>query len=179
MAVGSRLAASLDCAAHPDIVPADPSSAPFPLVAALIVPGPDVVLSDVMTNPLRTGLLTTLREQAETRGDAGEPMAQFRVLGSQLRGLEVPPERAPSMVDEHLVLAVAAAYAEGTTIMCGLQEPRVKESDRLEAAAAMLRVNGVTLRIAGSDLIVLVAGTFRAAARMPTTWITGSRCRPW
>lgn len=142
------------------VVPADPSSAAFPIVAALIVEGSDLILSDVMTNPLRTGLFTTLREmgasieESEVRGDAGEPMAQFRVRASKLRGVEVPPERAPSMIDEYLVLAVAAAFAEGTTIMRGLQELRVKESDRLEATAAMLRVNGVQIEIVGDDLIV-------------------------
>jgi 3-phosphoshikimate 1-carboxyvinyltransferase len=142
------------------VVPADPSSAAFPIVAALIVEGSDIVLSDVMTNPLRTGLFTTLREmgasieESHVRGDAGEPMAQFRVRASKLRGVEVPPERAPSMIDEYLVLAVAASFAEGTTIMRGLQELRVKESDRLEATAAMLRVNGVKVEISGNDLIV-------------------------
>jgi 3-phosphoshikimate 1-carboxyvinyltransferase len=142
------------------VVPADPSSAAFPIVAALIVEGSDIVLTDVMTNPLRTGLFTSLREmgasieQSEVRGDAGEPMAQFRVRASKLRGVEVPPERAPSMIDEYLVLAVAAGFAEGTTIMRGLQELRVKESDRLEATAAMLRVNGVKVEIVGDDMIV-------------------------
>jgi len=142
------------------VVPADPSSAAFPIVAALIVEGSDIVLPDVMTNPLRTGLFTTLREmgasidESETRGDAGEPMAQLRVRASKLRGVEVPPERAPSMIDEYLVLAVAASFAEGTTIMRGLHELRVKESDRLEATAAMLRVNGVAVEISGDDLIV-------------------------
>jgi 3-phosphoshikimate 1-carboxyvinyltransferase len=142
------------------VVPADPSSAAFPVVAALIVEGSDVVLSDVMTNPLRTGLLTTLREmgasieESHVRGDAGEPMAQLRVRASKLRGVEVPPERAPSMIDEYLVLAVAAGFAEGTTIMRGLQELRVKESDRLEATAAMLRVNGVKVEISADDMIV-------------------------
>jgi 3-phosphoshikimate 1-carboxyvinyltransferase len=142
------------------VVPADPSSAAFPIVAALIVEGSDVILTDVMTNPLRTGLFTTLREmgasieESHVRGDAGEPMAQLRVRGSNLRGVEVPPERAPSMIDEYLVLAIAASYAEGTTIMRGLQELRVKESDRLEATAAMLRVNGVKAEISGNDLIV-------------------------
>lgn len=142
------------------VVPADPSSAAFPIVAALIVEGSDIVLSDVMTNPLRTGLFTTLREmggsieESHVRGDAGEPMAQFRVRASKLRGVEVPPERAPSMIDEYLVLAVAASFAEGTTIMRGLQELRVKESDRLEATAAMLRVNGVKVEISGNDMIV-------------------------
>ncbi|WP_316180785.1 MULTISPECIES: 3-phosphoshikimate 1-carboxyvinyltransferase [unclassified Bradyrhizobium] len=144
----------------PVIVPADPSSAAFPLVAALIVDGSDLVLSDVMTNPLRTGLFTTLREMGasieedDVRGDAGEPMARLRVRASKLRGVVVPPERAPSMIDEYLVLAVAAAYAEGTTVMRGLHELRVKESDRLEATAAMLRVNGVKVEITGDDLIV-------------------------
>jgi len=142
------------------IVPADPSSSAFPIVAALIVEGSDLILSDVMTNPLRTGLFTTLREmggsieETEIRGDAGEPMAQLRVRASKLRGVVVPPERAPSMIDEYLVLAVAASFAEGTTIMRGLQELRVKESDRLEATAAMLRANGVKVEIVGDDLIV-------------------------
>jgi 3-phosphoshikimate 1-carboxyvinyltransferase len=142
------------------VVPADPSSAAFPIVAALIVEGSELILSDVMTNPLRTGLFTTLREmgawieQTEVRGDTGEPMARLRVRASKLRGVEVPPERAPSMIDEYLVLAVAAAFAEGTTVMRGLQELRVKESDRLEATAAMLRVNGVKAEISGDDLIV-------------------------
>jgi 3-phosphoshikimate 1-carboxyvinyltransferase len=142
------------------VVPADPSSAAFPIVAALIVEGSDIVLSDVMTNPLRTGLFTTLREmgawieESQQRGDTGEPMAQLRVRASKLRGVEVPPERAPSMIDEYLVLAVAAGFAEGTTIMRGLKELRVKESDRLEATAAMLRVNGIKVEIAGDDLIV-------------------------
>ena len=123
------------------VVPADPSSAAFPIVAALIVAGSDVEFAEVMTNPLRTGLLTTLREmgakieESEVRGDAGEPMARLRVRASKLRGVEVPPERAPSMIDEYLVLAVAASYAEGTTTMRGLQELRVKESDRLQATA--------------------------------------------
>jgi 3-phosphoshikimate 1-carboxyvinyltransferase len=144
----------------PVVVPADPSSAAFPMVAALIVEGSDIVLSDVMTNPLRTGLFTTLREmgasieESHVRGDAGEPMAQFRVRASRLRGVDVPPERAPSMIDEYLVLAVAAGFAEGATIMRGLRELRVKESDRLEATAAMLRVNGVKVEISGDDMIV-------------------------
>jgi len=142
------------------VVPADPSSAAFPIVAGLIVEGSDIVLSDVMTNPLRTGLLATLREMGASieesgmRGDAGEPMAQLRVRASKLRGVEVPPERAPSMIDEYLVLAVAASFAEGTTTMRGLHELRVKESDRLAATADMLRVNGVKVEISGDDLIV-------------------------
>jgi len=146
------------------VVPADPSSAAFPIVAALIVPESDVTLTDIMTNPLRTGLFTTLREmgasieESHQRNDAGEPMAQFRVRASQLKGVTVPPERAPSMIDEYLVLAVAAAFAEGVTTMRGLQELRVKESDRLEATAAMLRVNGVEVEISGDDMIVVGKG---------------------
>jgi 3-phosphoshikimate 1-carboxyvinyltransferase len=156
------------------VVPADPSSAAFPVVAALIVEGSDIVLSDVMTNPLRTGLFTTLREmgasieETEARGDAGERMAQLRVRASKLRGVEVPPERAPSMIDEYLVLAVAASFAEGTTIMRGLQELRVKESDRLEATAAMLRVNGVKFEISGDDLIVEGRGHVPGAGLVAT-----------
>jgi len=142
------------------VVPADPSSAAFPIVAALIVEGSDLVLLDVMTNPLRTGLLTTLREmgasieESDTRRDTGEPMAQLRVRASRLRGVEVPAERAPSMIDEYLVLAVAASFAEGTSVMRGLKELRVKESDRLQATADMLRGNGVKVEICGDDLIV-------------------------
>src|SRR5712672_3363348 len=134
-------------------VPADPSSAAFPIVAALLVPGSDILLPDVMTNQLRTGLITTLREmgaaiiEEEVRQDGGEAMACFRVRHSALRGVEVPPQRAPAMIDEYPVLAVAAAFADGTTVMRGLKELRVKESDRLAATADMLRVNGVDVEI--------------------------------
>ena len=149
-----------ELAAAPVTVPADPSSAAFPMVATLIVPGSDLILTGVMTNPLRTGLLTTLREMGariemlDTRTDAGEPMADFRVRASDLRGVDVPADRAPSMIDEYPVLAVAAAFAQGTTVMRGLKELRVKESDRLAATADMLRANGVEVEIAGDDLIV-------------------------
>jgi 3-phosphoshikimate 1-carboxyvinyltransferase len=142
------------------MVPADPSSAAFPLVAALIVPGSDLVLEAVMTNPLRTGLYATLREMGakietlDPRDDGGEEVADLRVTASALKGVDVPAERAPAMIDEYPVLAVAACFAEGVTRMRGLQELRVKESDRLEATAAMLRTNGVTVEIEGDDLIV-------------------------
>ena len=141
-------------------VPADPSSAAFPLVAALIVPGSDVTLEAVMTNPLRTGLYTTLKEMGAkieilaTRDDGGEEVADLRVTACALKGVEVPPQRAPSMIDEYPILAVAAAFAEGVTRMRGLKELRVKESDRLEATAAMLRANGTEATIEGDDLIV-------------------------
>jgi 3-phosphoshikimate 1-carboxyvinyltransferase len=155
-------------------VPADPSSAAFPMVAALIAPGSDVFLADVMTNPLRTGLLTTLREMGaaispeETTSEGGEAMAGFRVRATPLRGVEVPAERAPSMIDEYPVLAVAAAYAEGTTVMHGLKELRVKESDRLAATAAMLRANGVEADIAGDDLMVHGRGRVAGGGRVAT-----------
>jgi len=146
--------------AAPVVVPADPSSAAFPLVAALIVPGSEIVLDGVMLNPLRAGLLTTLREMGATievmerRNEGGEDVADLRVRTSALKGVEVPPERAPTMIDEYPILAVAAAFAEGTTRMRGLKELRVKESDRLEATAALLRANGVETEIVGDDLIV-------------------------
>jgi len=142
------------------VVPGDPSSAAFPLVAALIRPGSELIIHDVMTNPLRNGLFTTLREMGAAiehsprPGQDGEPMASLRVTFSKLRGVEVPASRAPAMIDEYPVLAVAAAFAEGTTIMRGLHELRVKESDRLAATLALLRVNGVAAEIAGDDLIV-------------------------
>ena len=142
------------------VVPADPSSAAFPLVAALIMPGSELILDAVMTNPLRTGLLTTLREMGasiealEKRDDGGEEIADLRVRASALKGVDIPAERAPSMIDEYPVLAVAASFAEGPTRMRGLKELRVKESDRLTATADMLRANGITAEIEGDDLIV-------------------------
>lgn len=142
------------------LVPADPSSAAFPLVAALIVPGSELIVEAVMTNPLRTGLLTTLREMGasiealEKRDDSGEEVADLRVRTSALKGVDVPPERAPSMIDEYPILAIAASFAEGITRMRGLKELRVKESDRLVATADMLRANGVAVEIEGDDLIV-------------------------
>ena len=142
------------------VVPADPSSAAFPMVAALLVPGSDIFLPDVMTNPLRTGLIKTLREmgaaivEEEVRQEGGEAMAGLRIRHSPLRGVEVPPQRAPTMIDEYPILAVAAAFADGATVMRGLKELRVKESDRLAATADMLRVNGVEVGIFGDDLAV-------------------------
>jgi 3-phosphoshikimate 1-carboxyvinyltransferase len=145
---------------QPIAVPADPSSAAFPLVAGLIIPGSDLILDGVMMNPLRTGLFTTLGEMGasierlDARREGGEDVADLRVRAGPLRGIEVPADRAPSMIDEYPVLAVAAAFAEGTTVMRGLKELRVKESDRLAATADLLRANGVTVDIAGDDLIV-------------------------
>ena len=144
----------------PIVVPADPSSAAFPLTAALVTPGSDVVLEGVMMNPLRIGLIATLREMGaqiealEERNEGGESVADLRARFSELRGVDVPPERAPSMIDEYPVLAVAAAFAQGETRMRGLTELRVKESDRLAAMEAGLRANGIDCAIAGDDLIV-------------------------
>ena len=130
-------------------VPGDPSSAGFPLVAALIVPGSDIVIENVLMNPTRTGLLATLQEMGgnieilNPRNAGGEDVADLRVRSSELKGVTVPAARAPSMIDEYPVLAVAAAFAEGETLMQGLEELRVKESDRLAAVARGLEANGV------------------------------------
>ena len=146
-------------------VPADPSSAAFPAVAALLRPGSNVTLTAVGMNPRRTGLYETLREMGadlefiNARTEAGEPVADLRIRGSALRGVDVPPERAPSMIDEYPVLAVAAACAEGTTRMFGLAELRVKESDRLAMVADGLTACGVKVE-AGADSL-FVHGTGR------------------
>lgn len=147
-------------AAAPVAVPADPSSAAFALVAALIVPGSDIVIEGVMTNPLRIGLLVTLREmgarieELDRRQEGGEDVADLRVRASALRGVDVPANRAPTMIDEYPILAVAAAFADGTTRMRGLHELRVKESDRLAAVADGLDQAGVPCAIEGDDLVV-------------------------
>jgi 3-phosphoshikimate 1-carboxyvinyltransferase len=156
------------------VVPADPSSAAFPMVAALIVPGSDLILDAVMTNPLRTGLFATLKEMGgnieilATRDDGGEEVADLRILASKLKGVDVPRERAPSMIDEYLILAVAASFAEGTTRMRGLKELRVKESDRFAATAEMLRINGVSVEIDGDDLIVNGKGNVTGGGEVAT-----------
>lgn len=142
-------------AGHPELepcaltVPGDPSAAAFPLAAALIVPGSDLVIRDVGINPGRIGLIETLREMGadiETGSaseQGGEPVADIAVRAGSLRGMEVPASRAPSMIDEYPILSVIAACAEGTTRLNGLAELRVKESDRLGAIAAGLRAAGM------------------------------------
>jgi 3-phosphoshikimate 1-carboxyvinyltransferase len=146
------------------VVPSDPSSAAFPLVAALVTPGSDVVIEGVMMNPLRTGLVTTLLEMGalierlNERHEGGEDVADLRVRSSRLTGVVVPAGRAPSMIDEYPILAVAAAFAEGTTRMDGLHELRVKESDRLAAVAAGLAAAGVRHAVDGDSLIVEGSG---------------------
>lgn len=146
--------------AAPVLVPGDPSSAAFPIVAALLVPGSRVVVENVGLNPLRTGIITTLREMGAAlrveneRVAGGEPVGDVVAEYTALAGVTVPPGRAPSMIDEYPVLAVAAAAARGTTRMKGLAELRVKESDRLAATAALLTANGVRVEIEGDDMIV-------------------------
>ncbi|MFL5251876.1 MAG: 3-phosphoshikimate 1-carboxyvinyltransferase, partial [Rhodopila sp.] len=141
-------------------VPGDPSSAAFPLVAALLVPGSRVMIAGVGLNPLRTGLFTCLQEMGATitilnqRTEGGEPVCDLDVTAGALRAVDVPPERAPSMIDEYPVLAVAAACAAGTSRLRGLKELRVKESDRLAATVALLSVNGVQVEIEGDDMII-------------------------
>ena len=145
------------CTIH---VPGDPSSAAFPLVAGLIVPGSDVTVRNVSLNPRRTGLYQTLREMGATldignrRLSAGEEVGDIGVRATRLAGVEVPASRAPSMIDEYPILAVAAATAKGRTVMRGLNELRVKESDRLSAIARGLAACGVGATIDGDDLIV-------------------------
>src|SRR5262249_4444874 len=150
-----RLTGQPELIPQPVTVPADPSSSSFPLVAALLVAGSDVILNSVMMNPLRAGLFTTLSEMGasieaiERRLEGGEAVAELGVLA-----VELPSARGPSMIDEYPILAVAAAFAEGVTVMRGLKELRVKESDRLAATAALLRANGVKVEIEDDDLIV-------------------------
>ncbi len=144
----------------PVLVPADPSSAAFALVAATIVPGSEIVIEGMMMNALRTGLLATLVEMGaeievlDRRVEGGEEVADLRVRAASLRGVDVPPERAPSMIDEYPILAIAAAFASGETRMRGLAELRVKESDRLAAISRGLLQAGVEARIEGDDLFV-------------------------
>ena len=131
------------------VVPGDPSSAAFWMVAASIVPGSDVVIENVGLNPTRAGLLTALRmmgadiTEIDARVVGGEPVADLRVRHATLAGIVVPHDLAPSMIDEYPVLFVAAAFAEGATVARGAEELRVKESDRIAAMRAALSANGV------------------------------------
>jgi 3-phosphoshikimate 1-carboxyvinyltransferase len=149
-----------ELAAAPIAVPGDPSSAAFPLVAGLIVPGSGVTVTGVGLNPSRTGLFTSLIEMGadlifeNERVEGGEPVADLRVRAGELVGAEIPAERAPSMIDEYPILAVAASFARGRTVMRGLAELRVKESDRLSGTATGLAACGVKLAVEGDDLII-------------------------
>ncbi len=141
-------------------VPRDPSSAAFPVCAALIVEGSEITVPGVSQNPTRNGLYTTLVEMGadivfeNPREEGGEPVADLRVRASALKGVEVPPERAASMIDEYPVLAAVAAFAEGLTVMRGVGELRVKESDRIAAMARGLEANGVRVE-EGEDWFVV------------------------
>ena len=141
-------------------VPRDPSSAAFPVVAALLVEGSEVLVPNIGQNPTRNGLFTTLIEMGadivfeNERIEGGEPVADLRVRHSALKGVEVPPERAASMIDEYPILAALAATAEGPTIMRGVKELRVKESDRIDAMARGLEANGVTVE-EGEDFLIV------------------------
>ncbi len=144
------------------IVPRDPSSAAFPVCAALIVEGSDVLVPNIGLNPTRAGLFSTLREMGadltyeNEREEGGEPVADLRARFSpDMKGIEVPPDRAASMIDEYPILSVVAAYAEGDTVMKGVKELRVKESDRIEAMASGLRANGVSVED-GADWWVVI-----------------------
>jgi 3-phosphoshikimate 1-carboxyvinyltransferase len=155
-------------------VPADPSSAAFPLVAALIIPGSEATLQGTLLNPLRTGLFDTLREMGanlefDTHGDHGrEPAGDVTARWSELKGVTVPPERAPSMIDEYPILAVAAAFAEGTTVMRGIGELRVKESDRIALMARGLAACGVEVEEEPDGLIVHGRGRPKGGAEVTT-----------
>ncbi len=141
-------------------VPRDPSSAAFPVAAALLVEGSDIIVPGISQNPTRNGLFTTLVEMGaditfeNQRIEGGEPVADLQVRFGPLKGVEVPPERAPSMIDEYPILAAIAATAEGATIMRGIKEMRVKECDRIDAMARGLKANGVRIE-EGEDYLVV------------------------
>jgi 3-phosphoshikimate 1-carboxyvinyltransferase len=145
---------------RPIRVPADPSSAAFLAAAALICPGSEIIIENVLVNPTRIGFYLTLAEMGADiafeaqREQGGEPVADIRVKHSALRGVTVPPQRAPSMIDEYPMLAALAAYAEGDTVMQGLAELRVKESDRLAATEAGLQACGVAAIAQGDTLTI-------------------------
>jgi len=156
------------------VVPGDPSSAAFLVAAALVCPGSDVVIENVLLNPTRTGFFETLRDMGadiEILGlhdEAGEPVGDLQIRSSDLKGVCVPPERAASMIDEYPMLAALAAFAHGETRMEGLAELKVKESDRLAATAAGLAACGVEARVEGDDLIVSGTGAVRGGGVVET-----------
>jgi 3-phosphoshikimate 1-carboxyvinyltransferase len=155
-------------------VPGDPSSAAFIIAAALIAPGSDIVVEGVLLNPTRSGFIETVREMGarievlDRRDEGGEPVGDLRVRASALKGVRVPPERAPSMIDEYPILACLAAFAEGETQMEGLAELKVKESDRLTATAAGLAACGVSAHVEGDDLLVEGTGEVKGGGRVST-----------
>ncbi|WP_421789936.1 3-phosphoshikimate 1-carboxyvinyltransferase [Hyphobacterium sp.] len=141
-------------------VPGDPSSIAFALIAALVVPGSEVTITGVMMNPLRTGLIRVLKRMGadihltSKRASGGEEIADVEVRASRLSAIDLEPDIAPDMIDEYPILAVACAFANGTSRLRGLAELRAKESDRLAATHALLAGNGVETRIEGDDLII-------------------------
>jgi 3-phosphoshikimate 1-carboxyvinyltransferase len=156
-------------------VPSDPSSAAFPLVGALITPGSDVVVEGVLLNDLRTGLFVTLKEMGadlvieNAREESGEPVGDIRARYSPaMLGVDVPAERAPSMIDEYPILAIAAAFAQGRTVMRGIAELRVKESDRIALTAGGLEACGVQVEEEPEGLIVTGAGPVRGGSLVET-----------
>ena len=159
-----RLMGEATLRAQAIVVPGDPSSAAFPLVAALIVPGSEVTITNVGLNPTRAGLIKVLRDMGaditlgQQRTVGGEPVADLHVRHSPLTGIEVPPEVAPSMIDEYPILFVAAALAQGRTTMRGLEELRVKESDRIAVMAAGLAACGISCEELPDGLIVNGSG---------------------
>ncbi|MBV8133896.1 MAG: 3-phosphoshikimate 1-carboxyvinyltransferase [Alphaproteobacteria bacterium] len=164
-----------ELAAAPIAVPGDLSSAAFPLIAALIVPGSEVTIEGVGVNPLRTGLIECLHEMGadiallNERDEGGEPVADLRARSGVLKGADIPADRAPRMIDEYPILAVAAACARGRTVMRGLAELRVKESDRLTAVGVGLSACGVRVVVEGDDLIVEGADNFPAGGALIET----------
>lgn len=157
-------------------VPADPSSAAFLAVAALICPDSDLLIRNICVNPLRIGLFTTLKEMGakieflNERKIAGEPVADIHIKYSQLKAVTVPASRAPSMIDEYPILAVAAAFAKGETKMLGLSELRVKESDRLNAVLSALTACGISARAEGDDLYVKGSPKIKGGATVTTNF---------
>jgi 3-phosphoshikimate 1-carboxyvinyltransferase len=156
-----RLAGGQKLRGGPVRVPGDPSSAAFPLVAALITPGSEVTVTGVLLNPLRTGLIDTLREMgadltvANVRREGGEDVGDITARHSALKGVTVPPERAASMIDEYPILTVAAAFAHGPTVMHGIAELRVKESDRIALMTRGLAACGVAVEEEPEGLVVV------------------------
>jgi 3-phosphoshikimate 1-carboxyvinyltransferase len=144
------------------------------IAASLISPGSDIVVEGVLLNPTRSGFIQTLREMGasvevlDRRDEGGEPVGDLRVRTSALKGVRVPPDRAPTMIDEYPVLACLAAFAEGETRMEGLAELKVKESDRLAATVAGLAACGVSARIEGDDLIVAGRGEVKGGGLVET-----------
>lgn len=168
-----RLAGGQSLCATAIEAPGDPSSAAFLVAAALIVPGSDIIVRNVLANPMRTGFYETLRDMGANlafqneRIVSGEPVADIRARHSSLKGVRVPASRAASMIDEYPILAIVAAFAEGETHMAGIEELRVKESDRIAAVEAGLKANGVQCA-SGKDFLRITGGGVKGGGRVAT-----------